>query len=516
MYSACLKFAAIPIVLFATIFSLNAQNVRVDSIKNKLSDCSGRDSVILLIDLAREYSAFDDKIALSTTKLAHTLAYKESDTLYMVKSKRMIGQLLRRLNDLDSSLFFLRQALMMAEEFRVDEEILSILNALGNSYTYRANYDDGLTYYFRLLDMSEKRKDFSTLTMCLSNIGLVYYKLKDYNSALDYYERCFEIKKHIQDNYYLDRLLINLGLCYINVGKLNEAKKRILAARHACGGKCSEAILMEYLFALGRISESVLDKESLSYFFKSYSLALKLNDVRYIIDNTILISRIYRRKGNLLASKRFLNATEKILPESSHNLEMLKLYREFSMVYKALRDTSNLALAQEKYIILRDTVYNGDRISSLAKINAQFLERERESLIAIQAEQGKLKNSIAGKQYTINLLIMVLMALSCITGFVLYRINQKEMLAAQRLNDRIMHRTKSLSLNNEALNELIMKRSIDSGAFISQATKSLEEIDNLCVSPCTYEVSIVARKLLSELERTNVPDAKKSYVWRQY
>src|SRR6187402_3298642 len=111
-------------------FSLFAQNERIDSLKEKLLTTPKVKSFEIIFDLALEHFYIDEKKALEYSRKANSIAHLTKDSLGVTKSLRLMGQLQRRLNHLDSSVYYFQKCLSLAERLHSYEEVHYILNGI--------------------------------------------------------------------------------------------------------------------------------------------------------------------------------------------------------------------------------------------------------------------------------------------------------------------------------------------------------------------------------------------------
>ena len=109
----CLKLPVyqknIFIFLFLTSFcaskDADAQSSnKIDSLKNELRISAERNQFNVLWGLAYELFDIDNEEAIKYAKLSRASALRDGDSVEIVKSGRILGQLLRRMNELDESI----------------------------------------------------------------------------------------------------------------------------------------------------------------------------------------------------------------------------------------------------------------------------------------------------------------------------------------------------------------------------------------------------------------------------
>jgi signal transduction histidine kinase len=214
--------------------------------------------------------------------------------------------------------------------------------------------------------------------------------------------------------------------------------------------------------------------ESLSHFNESYTISKKIENKRFEAENLYYIGRIYVRQKKSALAIDALNKCETIALQNGYNESLIDVYREFSLVYKDLKDHEKASYYQGRYIAIKDSVYSVDLIKNLATIQTKFEERENLAIIAAREETIQ-------RQRSLNVAIVVIAVLAGLLVFVLYRSNQVKKKVNQALSDAkaiIEDQNKQLLSSNYSLDKELKAKNID----LEKANESLqrvnEELDN--------------------------------------
>ena len=123
----------------------------IDSLKSILKEKSGHGRYEILYQLAYDLFDVDNREASVYARQAYDLAYDVGDSLKIVTSGRLAGQIYRRIEQLETSIDVLKEVLPIAKRNSYEDEEKKILNALALTHTLRAEYDEALKYNFQLL-----------------------------------------------------------------------------------------------------------------------------------------------------------------------------------------------------------------------------------------------------------------------------------------------------------------------------------------------------------------------------
>ncbi len=402
------------ISLLVGVFELYSQDLNVvDSLKKALAQQKGIAQFEPLLELTFAYADKDNETSIDTLTKLIGLAITLGDSAKIVKAGRLKGQLLRRLDRLNEATNIFLELLPIAKRnnFRNDYKI--ILNSLALVYTFQAEYDKAFDYNFQSLVLREHDGDKKEISVTLNNIGFAYFKLKNYERAIEYYNKSLKLKKEVNDSFDLDALLINIGLCYNYLQNYSEAQRYIYQGLSTCGDNCTNQIKLDGEFGLGvAMFNSEKTASSEQHFLLSYELSKAVNDKRFQAENLIYLGRIQLKQKNYPKAEGYLYQAEQLAATAGYNQILLETYRHFSALYDESNDFKNATLYQRKYIQLNDSIYNRDLIKNLAKVQADFEERENIATIAAKElvikQQRDLNFAIAIIAILAGLLILVL------------------------------------------------------------------------------------------------------------
>jgi signal transduction histidine kinase len=432
---------------------------KIDSLKSELSQRKGLERFELLYDLVFEYLGKRDYLqSLTYTDQAREIAYQFGDSLRIVKTGRIKGQILHRLNREGDAIIEFQKILPVSKrnnfinEYR--SEYKSIINSLAVAYSYQANYDKALQLHFECLELREKDGNPDDIGASLNNIGLVYYKLNNFEKALEYYKRILDESYRVS---FKDILLINIGLCYNELRDFSTARKFIDDGLKFCAPNCSEVTIIQGNFALG-VSLFYLNnpKDAEGHFLVSYELAKKQKEKRYQIESLVYLAmiKINNGRGDYDAVKNFLSEAESVADETEYNSLLIDIYKQYSELYTKTKDYENAVSYQRKYITLKDSIYSEDLMKNLTKVQTTFEERENIKTIAAKDAVLALKEETLKRQRAENRFYAVMTIMVFALAFfmlILFRLTRR---ANERLETRVDERTKELNDSNDALTKV--------------------------------------------------------------
>ncbi len=459
-----------------------SQNQKIDSLNLLLSIKSGVERIDLLFELTRAYADTDYTLSFEYAGEAYELSKQIKDTFRIVRTGRAKSQIFRRLGEIDSSIILLNKVLPIARSHNYLNELKPILNGLGLAYTLQANFDKALRCFFESLELREKDGDKFEIGVALNNIGLVYYNLEDYDRALTFYNRSFKLRNETSNRYDLDVVLLNISLCYAHKGNFPEAQNFVKRSFATCGKNCSEYFLTNAWYGLGVISfEQKNFSKAEIQFLQSYSLARKLGDKRFHLDNMEYLIRIYLHNNQLELVEKYLKEAETLISSGMpYNQEMINLYARLFLVYTKSKNFEKVAFYQGKYIELKDSIYTTELTTNLMKVEAEHLEKENKAKIDSQNKILALKEEVISRQRFLNVFIGIVSVLLVALAIVLLRSNRQKKFMNKLLDEKVKERTQELEMNRDILQRACEERDILIHKTSIDIRNSLATLKGLC------------------------------------
>jgi signal transduction histidine kinase len=460
---------------------------KIDSLRKQLISSKDTMRFNILAKLFDQTYKTDYEAALGFAQLAYDQAESIGDSVRIVEGGRMIAYSLDDLGRNDEVILILNKVIGIAlrNQKRYPElrsKLKFLLNNAGIAYMYRGNYDSSLSYHLKSLEIREAEGDQKAIGTSRNNIGIVYFKLRNYEKALDYYLQSLAVKRELNDKVNLERILINLGLTYNSLGRPTDAIASFNEALDVCGTNCSDAVLKEGNYGLGAAYFS-LDKNDVARikFIKSLELSKKQNDLRYSIENLIGLARIDRSLLNYEESLKYLKEANDLAQGSEYTEALISVYKESALTYNLTLDYQNAALFQDRYIKLKDSIYSGDLIRNLARIQTNYDQRENIKTIRLNAENIKLKDEQLQRQRLQYFFIVLVTLLIIVLAMVLLWANRKQHVHNAALSEAkrvIEEQNKQLTVTNEELDKRVQEKTQDLFDTNETLIQVNDELDN--------------------------------------
>ena len=293
-----------------------------------------------------------------------------------------IGFIYGEQGNYNQTLDYLLKALKILEELGLKKEMANVYVNIGTVHGISGNYAKALEYFKQALKICEENGYKQLSAECYTSIGNIYNEQSNYLQAIEYYQKALKLdvvfgeKKHI-------------SICYNNIG-------------------CAMEKQGNYPMAL-------------DYEQKALKIRKEIGDKNGISTGLTGIGSIYCKMGNY----------KEAITYSTNGLEYAKkigsllcesdAYETLSESYKGIGDYKNALKNHELFKQVNDTIFNQDKNSQIAKMEALYQSNKKQKEIEIQEVQLS-KNEIEIKhQKTLKLSFIIGFVLVVMLAFIIFR-----------------------------------------------------------------------------------------------
>lgn len=246
-----------------------------------------------------------------------------------------------------------QNALGVAQRESANPKIISIYQAIVNTFKEEENYNKVLEYYLKIQEKIKETGNKDAEALALNNIGYTYKFLQDYDNALKYFQATMNLLISIKASpMELSVLYTNIGVIYQNSGRYNLSLENLIEAK-------------KIIVASGKPEDiaNIYDLLAIVYFnIKDY------HNARYYNEEALKI------------------ATSSRLPKVRQ-----ACYKTASVIYQELSEYKKALDYYKLHLSIRDSLLVEDRIRQQNVLQQQFvIERtEKELKLLMVGEEIK-------------------------------------------------------------------------------------------------------------------------------
>jgi signal transduction histidine kinase len=384
---------------------------------------------------------FDISDIDSLIKASYKLQGKEK-----VKCFNNISELLWYVN-IDSSIYYAKTALAIAEKINDQKGIANSYNSLGGAYTNHGDNYNGLKYYHQSLELVRKLGLKKSEGNILHNLSSIYSAMGVYDKALDYNYRSLKISEELNNtkgialaylinaycynqqdmydkalNFYFQALAIFKKLNDLHmisstlddIGSAYNTTRKLFEARYYFNQAMKIARSSEDLFLIAAITDNLGINFRLTHqydsalFYHHYSIILfnKLKSEQSI-GPYVNLARLYLEINMPDSAKYYLDKSNQSVSKDYTLRLMIDIYNLYTEYYKK---TNNLSKALEYFklsIQIKDSMQSEKNINRLLNMQIDY---EREKLKAEKEIQDlKMKRNQNQRNFSIVFAVLIMM-----------------------------------------------------------------------------------------------------------
>ncbi|MEP6735527.1 MAG: tetratricopeptide repeat protein [Chryseolinea sp.] len=436
-----------------------------------------------LYDLA--YHVVDSNLTAAVTygRKSLEIALKLGDTTRMLKAARITSYAYRQTGLIDSAFRLLIKYIPIARRNKNHEQLRYMLNSLGLTYLDMSVYDQAMKFCIENLQVSEDYGSQTEIAQSLNNLGVVYFKLEDYDAATVYFSKSLVIYNQLQNKLQLSNTGFNLSLCYAYQKQFKKASIELERAYSACSGTCPTRVLVNAKFSEALINfgnQDLLNAEK--YFLQSYKLASELNYERLRIDNISYLNKIYLLMNNQGQLRKFASISEELIQDHfTYSEGVAELCSGLINVYERNGNFLKANEYKNKYIALKDSLFNRELTKNLMRIEAKYTAQKNKDKIESQNKILVLNNKLINRQHFLNVTLGVVIFLFALVVVVLIWNIRIKKFTNRLLELKVKQRTIELEENQNSLQRNIDEQDIRMVKISDDVKKALATIKGLCI-----------------------------------
>ncbi len=442
------------------------------------------------------------------------------DTLSCVKIKLLMYNY--TFINTDSSLFYTKKLLEIAERRKIETNIIHCYNYFGYLYGLDGNHFMSAKSYYKALSMAEKSHDKIKILNSKRLLTESYINLGDYSKALKYGKEALILAREGKDNNEIMGTLNNLGTVYLDLKDYQKARISLLEMQSiALKLKDEDYVPLSY-YSLGKVEFETKSYEKAIVLFKQQAQSYEPKSISYAYTQIDIAEVLVAQKRYSQAIPMILKAQNIIKKEGGE--DVLKVsYRLLYESYKAQGNTSEALKYHENFMSVKDSLSTESNQSRIKSLQFEYDNTLKESQLQKQSiellQEKTQKQQIA---QTRNLFLLGGLLALIIAGVLFWnnqKLNAKNkqielqktqiMLAQEQLENanqnlefKVSERTQELALANTELihkNEEI-KTAIFTGQSIERKRVASELHDNVSslLSAVNLTMQAISGKTLSE------------------
>lgn len=407
---------------------------KLDSLKTALTSAKvDTNNVLLLCEISMNYFQADPEQGIVYGKKALDLAEMLNYDYGIIKSHNVIARCYAIRNNYPEALRHFQAALAAAEQLKSPRMVAILAVSLGAVYSEKEEYDKALAYLMKAKEAYEEAGIANNISL-YTNIGYLYFKQKNYGEALTWYLDGIEIgKKNQAHTDEIATLYSNAGGMYIGLENYVKA--------------------LEYLYTALAQQQMIGNAKSVAVTLNSIAdayLGIVMNEPADLPDS------LNNNQRNLDKAREYMEQSLSISRELGLKDLAMEVYSNYADYYKLKGNYKDAYVYYHKHILLKDSLRDINEEKKFAKIEAEFLFRNKtDSLKYLNALKDK---KLQQRKYERNGFILLATIIACLSLFFINRLKLRRKIAeetAMRRREQAQLQIDNLTRNIHEKNELI-------------------------------------------------------------
>lgn len=448
----------------------------------------GHELVYNNADSAHYYAESALEANYSRNKLLLTEAYMLLATVYQIKSKY------------DEALRYNHMARELAQEINDTLRLANSYNNIGLVMDEQGYHAEAAANYSKAHDLYKALQDDERLAIVSLNLGVVYKELGDYTSSVKNYREAKEKFAELNNTYAVAVCNVNLGSVYNEMQQYDSALKYSLQAE-------SDFNNLGYVrfaaVALGNsgVAYSKLNQrtKAINYLEKAIALHKENNNSKGLSYCLLKLAEVQTDHQPELA---IANAREALKISTKANVKQEIADTHFVLA-KAYQKNGNLKDAlqhQSDYIILRDSLYQQNKVRQIRELQIKF-DTERKERELAQSKMELAVNELKITERNNQLILAGVVSLMIILfSFLTYR-NQHHKQQKLALKAQLAEARTQSALQEERL-RISQELHDNIGSQLTFVNSSLEDLSHIMTHEKFADIKKLTTDTIAELRKT--------------
>ena len=488
----------------------------IDSLENLLSeDIPDTTRVNVLVDLSEVYTFIDFQKGLQYSQEAYELTNKLNSNALKYRAAQKLASNYSFEGDYTSALKYETITLQLALVMNDSSNIGQSHNNIGNYYYEIGEYDEAyfyLTQAYRILQVSSKNSsDSIIMNVALHNVGRVFKELGQYEVALRHLKLSQKISEKLNDFEGKPYSLDEIGDVNLRMKEYDSALAYLSAALRVT----REIIRVYPLSTVKDLESKTLSKIAQAYRYKGdYSKAFAYYDSTYRIHeltgNKFGIAEVELGRGTVfLEQQKYTEATNYITKALSLaqeiNARVLEIacYKELATLWEKKGDFRKSLEFFKQFKALDDSLFSNEMQQKLLRDQIRFETETKDSQIAALTRMEENQKSEIRKQEFIRNILVVVVALTAILLFTVYRSGQRR----KQINTLLLQHQEEMEKRSSELEQLNQVKdkffsiiSHDLRSPINALAGLMDLLDKGAIEP--YELPVAIKELRTRFNHT--------------
>jgi len=423
--------------IIAFLLMILSTSIIAQEIPENIAKLNDKEKVVQLLKLSKELQYKDPKKAIEYAEKAIELAQSQNNQKGQADAYLIISKLTWELLDTVKASQYASKALRIYTALQDDSGISDCYQVLGGIHIVLANYPKALDFQLKALKIEEKENDQLGIVAVLYGISFTYFYLNEFEKSIEYNQKILEKAKVVNDSTLIGEVYGNIALNYLELKKYEKALSNYLKAIDYLQIVKTKNNIM-FISQTALVYDYLGDAEKAEEYHQlAYSLLDKniksLDWLDYYLERG---ESYYIRKKYEKALESYVIGLE-MSERQKNEIFIYDFYERIAITYAQIGDYQNAFQFQQKFMQLKDSIYNKQNSNAIAEMQIVYETEEKEQQIFMEQQKNKLQKAALDKEKNQKIFLIIGISLALIFTIYLFysnyqRLKKNQLLATQK------------------------------------------------------------------------------------
>jgi tetratricopeptide (TPR) repeat protein len=372
---------------------------------------------------------------------------------------------------------YYQQALSLARELGLKDEIAANLANIGQLKVLQGNYGEAVQYMEEALAIDRETGDESIIATDLNTLGRMYGEWGIYDKAIGYLRESLEIDRRLGRDEKIAIRYNSMGLVYKSWKKFPEALNSFRKALEIDQrlNNAEKVALRKSNIGSTYLAMEQPDK-AIEYINSGLEYFIEMNMPSYMASSMIDLGKAYVLKKEYGKAEEILNQSLQITKAEDYKSWRLSSLESLGEIYERSGQFQKALDTFKEYISLKDSLFSIENQKKITEFQAKydfFAQQQENALLKKDAQLQREKNAVIVLIFSAAALFLVILAMALylrLRGQQNRRIlsekeNENLRLDLELKNNELTYNAMCIIKNNETVAKMVevVEQALDSG-----------------------------------------------------
>lgn len=384
------------VVFLFLLFTGNFSYSQTDSLINRFTKSSDvNERAAVAFEIGRLTMTSNPTLSVQYLTEAIRDSVQITDRLSLAKCIKVLAVTYFYKGLYDSSILFNDRAIRIFQQEKDSVQVNSTRKNRALSLGGKGAYAEAISVYLQALHFYKSVKDSAQIIGTLNDIGNAYLRLKDFQEGLKFQQEALYYLKFYQNLSLRGNVLNSVGYIY-DVGKINRDSaiyyyKESLRIKEKHANVYSIMNTKSNLCSCYDLGTQL--KETIQCFEDLLQLQKKVSDNTGIARSYVNLAVAFNSVNRYDRSLPYLQEAVRVASLTADPSLLASAYEKLALTYKLRNQMTQAYEAQEKLLLLRDSIYSMKQSELAAEMAAKYeLEKKNRDVAETQARLSESEN----------------------------------------------------------------------------------------------------------------------------